>query len=270
MSGGKRFADDFDRIDAVKPNDRILIQDSDDGNVKFANPSQLPKVEGGGGSSSPQIMMRYAVRDDSDKNTPAFVVSGLTEDLDQYRVFFYRHIKSRRRKRDEEGNNDRYTRYGWIHPADGASVAGGYTSGDRNNVMINDSIVKEYVIMTEFRLRSTDTPGTYTLVHPGRDGVSNKRNPDAPVSATDIISPYVWVTLDKDHEYNVRVSFGRTHRGGAIIYPGGRAQFRLRNMGFALVRITDQGPEIVTDILPFTVRFQISTNRNGFAYVTHE
>lgn len=41
MSEGKRFADDFDRIDVVKPNDRILIQDSLDGIVKFANPSQL-------------------------------------------------------------------------------------------------------------------------------------------------------------------------------------------------------------------------------------
>lgn len=41
MREGKRFARDFDRIDAVKPDDRILIQDSGDGNVKYANPSQF-------------------------------------------------------------------------------------------------------------------------------------------------------------------------------------------------------------------------------------
>lgn len=269
MSGGKRFADDFDRIDAVKPNDRILIQDSDDGNVKFANPSQLPKVEGGGGSSSPQIMMGYAVRGNEDKNTPAFWIKGLTGSLDQYRVFFYRHIKSRRRKRGGEGPYGRYTCYGWIHPADRTDVADEW-SGSRGDVMINENLVNERVIMTEFGLRLTDTSETYTLVHLAQGRPSNMRGPDAPISAKDIISPYVWVTLDKGHEYNVRVSFGRTHRGGAIIYPGGRAQFRLRNMGFALVRITDQGPEIVTDILPFTVRFQISTDRNGFAYITHE
>lgn len=39
--GGKRFAADFDRIDAVKSDDRILVQDSGDGYVKYANPSQL-------------------------------------------------------------------------------------------------------------------------------------------------------------------------------------------------------------------------------------
>lgn len=38
---GKRFAEDFVRIDAVKPNDKILIYDSKDGIVKYAQPSQI-------------------------------------------------------------------------------------------------------------------------------------------------------------------------------------------------------------------------------------
>ncbi len=38
---GKRFATDFERIDAVKPDDKILIHDSADGIVKYATPSQL-------------------------------------------------------------------------------------------------------------------------------------------------------------------------------------------------------------------------------------
>lgn len=46
MSGGKRFAGDFQRIDAVKPNDKMLIQDSADGNVKFAFPAQITTING--------------------------------------------------------------------------------------------------------------------------------------------------------------------------------------------------------------------------------
>lgn len=46
MAGGKRFAGDFQRIDAVKPNDKMLIQDSEDGNVKFAFPGQFTAING--------------------------------------------------------------------------------------------------------------------------------------------------------------------------------------------------------------------------------
>lgn len=46
MAGGKRFAGDFQRIDAVKPNDKMLIQDSADGNVKFAFPAQITTING--------------------------------------------------------------------------------------------------------------------------------------------------------------------------------------------------------------------------------
>lgn len=38
---GKRFATDFVRIDRVKANDKILIYDSADGTVKYAQPSQI-------------------------------------------------------------------------------------------------------------------------------------------------------------------------------------------------------------------------------------
>lgn len=46
MGGGKRFAGDFQRIDAVKPSDKLLIQDSEDGNVKFAFPGQFTAING--------------------------------------------------------------------------------------------------------------------------------------------------------------------------------------------------------------------------------
>ena len=46
MSGGKRFASDFQRIDAVKPADKLLIQDSADNVVKFAFPTQLSAING--------------------------------------------------------------------------------------------------------------------------------------------------------------------------------------------------------------------------------
>lgn len=41
MSQGKKFAADFERIDEVKGNDKILIQDSTSGVVKYASPSQI-------------------------------------------------------------------------------------------------------------------------------------------------------------------------------------------------------------------------------------
>lgn len=42
MSGkGKKFASEFDRIDAVKSGDKILVWDSSDGIVKYATPSQV-------------------------------------------------------------------------------------------------------------------------------------------------------------------------------------------------------------------------------------
>lgn len=41
---GKRFAADFVRIDRVKANDKILIYDSADGTVKYAQPSQINAV----------------------------------------------------------------------------------------------------------------------------------------------------------------------------------------------------------------------------------
>lgn len=46
MAAGKRFASDFQRIDAVKPADKLLIQDSADGVVKFAFPTQLSAING--------------------------------------------------------------------------------------------------------------------------------------------------------------------------------------------------------------------------------
>lgn len=46
MAAGKRFASDFLRIDAVKPADKLLIQDSADGVVKFAFPAQLSAING--------------------------------------------------------------------------------------------------------------------------------------------------------------------------------------------------------------------------------
>ncbi len=46
MAGGKRFASDFQRIDAVKPADKLLIQDSADNVVKFAFPTQLSAING--------------------------------------------------------------------------------------------------------------------------------------------------------------------------------------------------------------------------------
>ena len=55
---GKRFATDFERIDAVKPDDKILIHDSADGIVKYATPSQftsgLPGDPGATGPAGPQ------------------------------------------------------------------------------------------------------------------------------------------------------------------------------------------------------------------------
>lgn len=41
MAQGKKFAADFERIDEVKGNDKILIQDSNTGVVKYASPSQI-------------------------------------------------------------------------------------------------------------------------------------------------------------------------------------------------------------------------------------
>ena len=46
MAAGKRFASDFQRIDAVKPADKLLIQDNADGVVKFAFPAQLSAING--------------------------------------------------------------------------------------------------------------------------------------------------------------------------------------------------------------------------------
>lgn len=40
---GKHFAADFERIDDVKPNDKFLVEDSGDGRVKYATPSQINK-----------------------------------------------------------------------------------------------------------------------------------------------------------------------------------------------------------------------------------
>jgi hypothetical protein len=37
----KKFASDFDRIDRVKADDKILIHDSSDGIVKYATPGQF-------------------------------------------------------------------------------------------------------------------------------------------------------------------------------------------------------------------------------------
>lgn len=80
MSGGKRFADDFDRIDAVKPNDRILIQDSGDGNVKYANPSQF----GGSTGDTPVdtaalYTLKLAV---SDTAAGGYTLEGTAEELE--------------------------------------------------------------------------------------------------------------------------------------------------------------------------------------------
>lgn len=38
---GKKFAAEFDRIDAVKGNDKFLVEDSKDGKCKYATPSQI-------------------------------------------------------------------------------------------------------------------------------------------------------------------------------------------------------------------------------------
>lgn len=46
MAGSKRFASDFQRIDAVKPSDKLLIQDSEDGVVKFAYLNQIATGKG--------------------------------------------------------------------------------------------------------------------------------------------------------------------------------------------------------------------------------
>ena len=51
---GKRFATDFGRIDAVKPDDKILIHDSADGIVKYATPSQLTAGVSAEGPAGPQ------------------------------------------------------------------------------------------------------------------------------------------------------------------------------------------------------------------------
>lgn len=48
---GKRFANDFERLDAVKPADKVLIQDSSDGRVKFAFTTQFADSFGGGGGA---------------------------------------------------------------------------------------------------------------------------------------------------------------------------------------------------------------------------
>lgn len=49
---GRRFAQDFERIDEVKANDKILIQNSRTGIVEYANPSQLKDF-------SPEGTVRY-------------------------------------------------------------------------------------------------------------------------------------------------------------------------------------------------------------------
>lgn len=41
---GKKFSSDFDRIDEVKGNDKFLVEDSKDGKVKYAQPSQINKM----------------------------------------------------------------------------------------------------------------------------------------------------------------------------------------------------------------------------------
>lgn len=80
MREGKRFAEDFDRIDAVKPNDRILIQDSGDGNVKYANPSQF----GGSTGDTPVdtaalYTLKLAV---SDTAAGGYTLEGTAEELE--------------------------------------------------------------------------------------------------------------------------------------------------------------------------------------------
>lgn len=54
MAGSKRFASDFQRIDAVKPSDKLLIQDSEDGVVKFAYLNQIATGKGEGDGQGEQ------------------------------------------------------------------------------------------------------------------------------------------------------------------------------------------------------------------------
>lgn len=269
MSGGKRFADDFDRIDAVKPNDRILIQDSDDGNVKFANPSQLAGSTGGGYDMP--ITMEYVTRNGDAKNTPAFRIKGLTGSVDMYRMFFYRHIRSQNKVRNALGGHDRVLRYGWIHPADGSEVYLRRGNQARARVMRNDNVQDEMVLMSEFALAPTNEADVFVLRHTGGERGSNMINPNAAVSAKDIVSPYVWLGEDGD-SYVVRVSFGRTfHSWGvnAVKEVGTNGTLPLRNMGFALVRKVGNKTEPVTGVLPFVVRISMDVDRNGAVYIAY-
>lgn len=275
MSGGKRFADDFDRIDAVKPNDRILIQDSDDGNVKFANPSQLPKVEGGGDAEDTKNRTIEYLPTDSiavGKNVLTFYIPWLDANrIDEYRIYFYRHIRACRRHRsDDGGDSDRSTVWGWIHPADGGKVeaselnnAGG--NMDRvDNAMRNNHLLHLTTQMSEFTLTPAANLGGYHILHD-----KNMADPLRPVEAIDIVSPYIWYDGETDL---VRISFGKTYRTTrgttGFGFQDGNGQLLgtqsvLRNMGFAVVRAADG--QRITPILPFKVKYVINkTNAVGW------
>lgn len=79
MAGGKRFAGDFQRIDAVKPADKLLIQDSSDERVKFTFTTQFADSLGGVAQGvAPIYFLEF--------NTPANTTGTLTFDEPIYWV----------------------------------------------------------------------------------------------------------------------------------------------------------------------------------------
>lgn len=258
---GRRFAEDFDRIDTVKPDDRILVQDSGDGLVKFANPSQLPKVEGGGDAEDTKNRTIEYLPTDSiavGKNVLTFYIPWLDANrIDEYRIYFYRHIRACRRHRsDDGGDSNRSTVWGWVHPSDSGKVVEASCIDRVDNAMRNDHLRHPTTQMSEFTLTPAASLGGYHILH-GK----NMADPLRPVEAIDIVSPYIWYDSKTDL---VRVSFGKTYRntrgttGFGFQDSTGQlngTQAILRNMGFAVVRAADG--QRITPILPFRVKYLI-------------
>lgn len=73
---GKRFAQDFTRIDDVTANDAILVQDSTDGVVKFANPSQVLSYVSANGGFANAAAMQLALSGKQDTLTLTTLSNG--------------------------------------------------------------------------------------------------------------------------------------------------------------------------------------------------
>lgn len=262
---GKRFATDFERIDVVKPNDKILIYDSEDEVVKYATPSQLSTVP----HDAPFDPLRagllypleYARIANWDSSAPLeFYIPWVSEHPERYEIHFYRHIRARHRHRINGIRHYHFT-YGWIHPADDEYISNDSDGIRQKNTMRNPNRVSPIMVLSEFKLKATDKVGCFRIMHP-----KGMVDPDGPLVPKDIVSPFIWRIDDAEFGADsIRVSFGGTLRNFPDT-PAGRPH-PLRNMGFAVVD-TETG-ERVTGILPFSVKFEIDKEREGNVFFYH-